>query len=126
MASIIRISAVGNLGRDPETRYTTGGAMNVTFTMAATKRKPDGTESTTWLRVTAWGKLAESLDKLTQQGALTKGSQVFAAGTFEAREYTGNDGAQRMSLDVNANDVLLLGSRADRTAGQGAHDDIPF
>lgn len=128
MASIATINAVGNLGRDPETRYTPNGKQNVTFTMAVSKRKPDGTENTTWLRVTAWGRLAETLDKLAQQGALTKGSQVFVTGAFEARDYTGNDGAARVSLDVNATDVLLLGSRGDRAQTQegASYDDLPF
>ena len=122
MSSIAKITAVGRLGRDPETRYTPNGKQNLSFSMAVSRRKPDGTENTTWLRVTAWGKLAEVLDNLTQQGALVKGAPVFVAGTFEAREYEAN-GVTRMSLDINADDVQLVGSRNDRT--QGAGDDQP-
>ncbi len=115
MASVSKITLVGNLGRDPETRYTPNGRMNVQFTMAVSRRRNDASgnlqESTNWFRVTGWGRLAETLDKLTQQGYLGKGKQVFVSGTFEAREYQGNDGQTRTSLDVNADEVLMLGSR---------------
>lgn len=122
MAGVSKITLVGNLGRDPETRYTPNGRMNVQFTMAVTRRRPDGSgnfqESTNWFRVTGWGRLAETLDKLTQQGALTKGKQVLVIGNFEARDYVGNDGQQRYSLDVNADDIQLLGSRGDAGGGE--------
>jgi single-stranded DNA-binding protein len=82
--------------------------------------------------VTAWGRLAETLDRLTQQGALIEGRQVFVSGGFDAREYQGNDGQMRTSLDVDAEDVQLL--RDDPAhAAAGAHagataqaDDCPF
>ena len=126
MASISRITLVGNLGRDPETRYTPNGTMNVQFTMAVSRRFRDqggqDQERTNWFRVTAWGKLAETLDNLTQQGYLAKGKQVYVEGRFEARDYTDQNGQARTSLDVTANDVLLLGSRADSEtapAGRG-------
>lgn len=127
MASIAKITAVGNLGGDPETRYTPSGKQNLTFSMAVSRRKPDGSENTTWLRVTAWGKLAEVLGNLTQQGALVKGAQVFVAGTFEAREYESN-GVTRMSLDVNADEVQLVGSRGDRPAQsqESLYEPVPF
>ena len=117
MASVSQITLVGHLGRDPETRYTPNGRMNVTFTLAVNRRRTDASgnlqESTNWFRVTGWGRLAESLDKLTQQGALTKGRQVFVSGNFEAREYQDQNGQTRTSLDVNADEVQLLGSRGD-------------
>jgi single-strand DNA-binding protein len=124
MASIARITLVGNLGRDPETRYTPNGTMNVQFTMAVSRRFRDqggqDQERTNWYRVTAWGKLAETLDNLTQQGYLAKGRQVYVEGRFEARDYTDQNGQARTSLDVTANDVLMLGSRADAEAGTTA------
>jgi single-strand DNA-binding protein len=122
MAGVSKITLVGNLGRDPETRYTPNGRMNVQFTMAVTRRRPDGSgnfqETTNWFRVTGWGRLAETLDKLTQQGALAKGKQVLVIGSFEARDYVGNDGQQRYSLDVNADEIQLLGSRGDSGGGE--------
>jgi single-strand DNA-binding protein len=131
MAGIAKLTLVGNLGRDPETRYTPNGRMNVTFSVAVTHRRSDGgggyTESTDWFNVKAWGRLAETLDRLTQQGALGKGKQVFVAGSFEARAYQANDGTQRTSLDVNADEVLLLGSRDTADAPvERDFDDLPF
>src|SRR5918999_100153 len=124
MAGIAKVIVVGNLGRDPETRYTPNGTMNVQFSLATNRRFRDQSgqdqERTTWFRVTAWGKLAETLDSLTQQGYLAKGRQVFVEGRLESREYTDQNGQTRTSLDVNANEVLMLGSRADAEAGQAA------
>lgn len=115
------ITIVGNLGRDPETRYTPNGRMNVALNVAVSSRFRDASgqqqERTNWFRVTAWGTLAESLDRLAQQGWLVKGRSVFVSGRFEAREYTGNDGQLRTSLDINANEVQLVGGRQDGDGG---------
>ncbi len=115
------ITIVGNLGRDPETRYTPNGRMNVALNVAVSHRFRDQSgqqqERTNWFRATAWGQLAENLDRMAQQGWLTKGRTVFIAGRFEAREYTGNDGAQRTSLDITANEVSLVGPRPDGDGG---------
>jgi single-strand DNA-binding protein len=123
MAGVARITLVGNLGRDPETRYTPNGRMNVRFTMAVSRRFTDQSgqqqERTNWYSVTGWGNLAETMDKLAQSGALVKGKQVFVEGRFEAREYQDQQGQTRTSLDVTANELQLLGSRADSDAGFG-------
>lgn len=115
------ITIVGNLGRDPETRYTPNGKMNVALNVAVSHRFRDASgqqqERTNWFRVTAWGQLAETLDRLAQQGYLAKGRQVFVSGRFEARDYTGNDGQQRTSLDISANEVFLVGNRGDGDSG---------
>jgi len=123
MAGISKVILIGNLGRDPETRYTPSGAMNVQFTMAVSRRFRDNSgqdqERTNWFRVTAWAKLAETLDNLTQQGYLAKGKQVYVEGRLEAREYTDQNGATRTSLDVSATEFQLLGQRGDTEAGFG-------
>ena len=79
MAGIAKITLVGNLGRDPETRYTPSGKMNVQFTMAVSRRFNDQSgqqqERTSWYRVTAWGGLAETMDRLAQSGAWSKASR---------------------------------------------------
>lgn len=148
MAGFAKVMLVGNLGRDPETRYTPSGSMNVQFSMAVTRRRTDqgGTvqENTTWYRVTGWGRLAETLDRLTQQGYLAKGKQVFVSGNLEQREFTGQDGQARTSLDVNADELQLLGGRGEGAPGEfgapvgtprpdsgggqddGGMDDVPF
>jgi len=122
MAGLAKVTLIGNLGRDPETRYTPSGTMNVQFSMAVTRRRNDASgqpqERTTWFRVTGWGRLAEIMDQLTQSGALVKGKQVCVIGTIEAREYQDQQGQTRTSLDVNADEMQLLGSRADNEGGQ--------
>ncbi len=121
MAGIAKITLVGNLGRDPETRYTPNGKMNVSFTMAVSRRFNDQSgqqqERTTWYRVTAWGNLAETLDRLAQSSYLAKGKQVYVEGRFETHDYQDQQGQNRTSLDVTANELLLLGSRADSEGG---------
>lgn len=122
MAGISKVILVGNLGRDPETRYTPNGTMNVQFSMAVSRRYRDQSgqdqERTNWFRVTAWGRLAETADRLTQSGYLTKGKQVYVEGRLEPREYQDQQGQTRISLDVNATELQLLGSRADAEGGQ--------
>lgn len=113
--SLAKVTLIGNLGRDPETRATPSGATNVTFSVA-TSRAYNGQETTTWWRVTAWGRLAETLVSLQQQDALAKGRQVYVEGRVEARKYQDRSGATKTSLDVTANEVQLLGPR-------GASDD---
>lgn len=121
MAGIAKITLVGNLGRDPETRYTPNGKMNVTFTMAVSRRFTDQSgqqqERTNWYRVTAWGGLAETLDRMAQNGYLVKGKQVYVDGRLEAREYQDQQGQTRTSLDVTANELQLLGSRESGDPG---------
>jgi single-strand DNA-binding protein len=125
MAGIAKITLVGNLGRDPETRYTPSGKMNVQFTMAVSRRFNDQSgqqqERTNWYRVTAWGGLAESLDRMAQSGYLVKGKQVYVDGRLEAREYQDQQGQTRTSLDVTANELQLLGSRGDSEGGDGGY-----
>lgn len=142
-----KITLMGNLGRDPETRYTPSGAMNVEFSMAVTRKWNDQggqlKEETTWFRVTGWGKMAERLDKLSQGGYLTKGKPVVVTGSVSAREYTDKQGEKRFSVDVRADDIELVSSRqdgdnfnaaparsqsatSDEETGSQEFDDVPF
>ncbi len=125
MAGIALVTLVGNLGRDPETRYTPNGKMNVVFTMAVGRRFTDSSgqqqDRTTWFRVTAWGGLAETIDKLAQSGYVAKGRQVFVQGRIEMREYQDQQGQTRASLDVTANEFQLVGNRADSDSGFGGY-----
>jgi len=121
MAGLAKVTLIGNLGRDPETRYTPSGALNVQFSVATNRRWTDQNgqqqERTTWFRVTAWRRLAETLVQLAEQGALVKGKQVYVSGSIEAREYQDQNNLTRTSLDVTADDLLLLGSRQDFEGG---------
>jgi single-strand DNA-binding protein len=138
-----KVQVIGNLGRDPETRYTKGGTMNVSFSVASSRRYTDQSgqqqEKTNWFRVTAWGKLAETLDKLTQDGYLAKGRQVFVTGRLDLNEFTNQAGETKQSLEVNADEVLLVGGRGEGGGGgqgqyrpredapeSGEVDDLPF
>lgn len=126
--SLAKVTIVGNLGRDPETRYTPNGKSNVSFSVAASRKYNDAAgnlqENTTWFRVTAWGRLADQLDKLTQQGALIKGREVLVIGGIEQREWTAQDGTVKQNLEVNADEVQLLGSRDQQAPKQ--EGDAPF
>jgi len=121
VAGISKVIIIGNIGRDPETRYTPNGTMNVQFSLAVSRRFNDQggqqQERTNWFRVTCWGKLAEIADGLTQNGYLVKGKQVYVEGRLDAREYNDQQGQARTSLDVNATELQLLGSRGDGEAG---------
>ncbi len=120
--SIAKATIVGNLGGDPETRYTPSGAMNVRFSVASSRRYRDSSgqdqEKTTWFRVTAWGRLAETIDGLVQRGFVGKGRQVYVEGRIELSEWTGNDGEKRASIEVNATEFQLVGNRPDSDQGQ--------
>jgi single-strand DNA-binding protein len=120
MASLAKITLIGNLGGDPETRYTPQGTLVVSFSLAVNNRRRDAQgnqqESTNWYRISAFGRLAETMVNLSERGFLTKGKQVFVEGPFEAREWTGQDGATRTSLDVTVREFSsfqLLGGRGD-------------
>jgi single-strand DNA-binding protein len=121
MASLAKITLIGNLGGDPETRYTPQGTLVVNFSLAVNNRRRDAQgnqqESTNWYRVSAFGRLAETMVNLSERGYLTKGKQVYIDGNFEAREWTGQDGSTRTSLDVTAREMQLLGQRGDDMGG---------
>ena len=90
--SFAKVTIVGNLGQDPEIRYTPSGTMNVRFSMAADGRKRGGEgeqENTTWFSVTAWDKQAERLVNLIERGYIAKGRQLYVDGQLETRQYTG-------------------------------------
>ena len=109
--SLATITLMGNLGRDPEAKTTRTGTPFTEFSVAVSTKRGD-TETTNWYRVSAWGKLGETLDRLYQSGALTKGTQVLVIGRLVVRDYTDNAGSPKYSLDVDANDVQLAGNRA--------------
>jgi len=121
---LAKATVIGNLGGDPETRYTKSGTMNVTFRIASSRRWTDQggqqQEKTNWFRVTAWGKLVETLDRLTQDGHLAKGRQVFVSGRIDLSDpYTTQQGETRQSMEITADDVLLVGARPEGGSGGG-------
>lgn len=125
--SFAKVTIVGRLGRDPETRYTPSGALNVQFSMAADGRRRSGgqegqeQDNTTWFRVTAWDRQAERLVTLIERGYIGKGRLLYVEGQLESRQYTDNSGQQRTSLDVTMSDFQFIGSRQDNQQGGGGN-----
>jgi single-strand DNA-binding protein len=116
MASVNKVILVGNLGRDPELRYTTSGTPVANFTMATTDRWTDPSgekkERTEWHRIVVWGKQAEIVGEY-----LRKGRQVYIEGSLQTREWTDREGAKRYTTEVRAMRVQMLGRPRDRDAG---------
>jgi single-strand DNA-binding protein len=140
MANLSKVQIIGNLGGDPEQRYTQSGTMTVRFNVAVnqTRRNQDGSveEQTEWFRVTTFGRLAE-----TCQQYLTKGRTVFVDGRLRVDRWQGQDGQPRFTLDVIANDMVMMSPRPRDEEGepvpiatrrpasgeqQGDIEDLPF
>ena len=118
--ALCKIQIIGNLGRDPELRYTPNGRPVATFSVAvnqATKNQQTGEwiEATDWFRVSVWGDRAERSAE-----NLRKGARVFVDGRFRTREYETNDGRKGMSLDVSADNVIALDRRDQEGTFSGA------
>ena len=111
--SFNKIIIVGNLGRDPELRYTPQGTPICNFSVATNPRDRAGEtqDITTWFRVTAWGRQAENASKY-----LSKGRPVYVEGRLRVEEWTDRDGRNRYSLEVNASDIQFLGARAEEAS----------
>lgn len=118
--SFNKIIIVGNLGRDPELRYTPQGNAVCSFSVATSEKRRDKggdmQDITTWFRVTLWGKQAETASKY-----LTKGKPVYIEGRLRTEEWTDRDGNNRQSLEVNATDMQFIGAggRSEEYAGGG-------
>jgi len=125
-----KIMIIGNVGRDPESRFTSDGTEFVSFSVAVSERArraqggdqgaapANQDEITTWFRVTAWRRLAEVVKQYVQ-----KGTSIFVMGTLRVSEYTGNDGQKRTSLDITMDEMQLLSSRGAQDAGAGGFDE---
>ena len=110
MAGLCKSIIVGNLGRDPEKRYTQDGRPVTRFSVAATtrRRERDGewADHTEWFSVTVFGRQAETLAE-----RLVKGTRVYVEGRLESRQYETQNGQKGFSLDIVANDILVLDNR---------------
>ncbi len=116
--SFNKVIIVGNLGRDPELRYTPQGTAVANFSMATTEKRQNEDDITTWFKVTLWGARAEVAAKY-----LTKGSQVYIEGRLKIQEWTDRDDNNRYTLEVTATDMQFIGSgsrREDNPAGEYA------
>ena len=116
-----KIIVIGNLGSDPEMRYTPSGQSVTQFRIASNRRytTPEGErrEETDWFQVSAFGRLGETCNQY-----LAKGRQVYVEGRVKGRAYTDRDGQPRASLDVTATNVHFIGNRGDGDGGYGGDD----
>ena len=114
-----KVMIIGNLGRDPEMRYTPSGRQVTEFSVAVTHRGRDpqsgewADQGTDWFRVTIWGDRAERAAE-----EFRKGNRVFVEGRFRTREYDAKDGTHRTSLEITADNVIAL-ERKSREEGDG-------
>ena len=135
-----RATLVGNLGMDPELKYTQGGQPVLRIRLATTEsfmnRSGERQERTDWHTVVVWGKRAEALNKI-----LCKGRTIWVEGRIQTRSWEDKDGSKRYATDINAQNIGLVGSGAGRASSEqqrpgsgfdeGAEydpgsDDIPF
>lgn len=121
---INKVILVGNVGKDPEVRYTTGGAAVTTLSVATSeqwtdKQTQEKKEHTEWHRVKFFGRLAEIAGEY-----LRKGSQVYIEGRLKTDKYTDKEGIERYSTDIVANEMQMLGGRPGGSEG-GARGSAP-
>ncbi len=119
MAGINKVILIGNLGRDPELRYTQSGSAVANLALATTRsytnsRTNERVEETEWHRVVVWGKQAEFCNQY-----LSKGRQVYIEGRLQTRNYEDKDGIKRYSTEIVADTVQFLGRRGDGGGGGG-------
>ncbi|MDY6951791.1 MAG: single-stranded DNA-binding protein [Thermodesulfobacteriota bacterium] len=140
MASVNKVILIGNLGRDPEVRYTPSGTAVANFSVATTEnwtnREGEKQSRTEWHRVVAWGRLGETCGEY-----LSKGSQVYIEGSIQTNEWEDKEGNKRQTTEIRAWRMQMLGSRGSASvpppeadlgrqvepAGkEPSEDDIPF
>lgn len=113
MAGLNRVQLIGNLGKDPELRYTQNSTPYAKFTLATSEtyndRNGERQEKTTWHNLVVWGKQAEIAGRY-----LHKGKQVYVEGRIEYRDFQGEDGQRKFFTDIKVDRFLMLGQR-----GQG-------
>jgi single-strand DNA-binding protein len=105
MASLNKVILIGNLGADPEVRFTGSGQAVATLRIATTEVWQGGNEKTEWHRVVVFGKQAE-----TCKNYLTKGRQVYVEGRLQTRQWDDKNGNKRYTTEVVAQRILFLGS----------------
>lgn len=119
---INKVILVGNLGQDPETRYTPSGTAVANVSIATTsswkdRQSGEQQERTEWHRVVFFSRLAEIVGEY-----LRKGSQVYVEGYLQTRKWQDQSGQDRWSTEIIANEMQMLGGRGDRNTGPGPAD----
>jgi single-strand DNA-binding protein len=136
-----KVILVGNLGRDPEMRYTPGGQPVTSFSVASNRRYTDSSgqsvEETIWFRISVWGKQAEACKQYLSKGrqVLVEGRLVCDRQTGGPRTYKRSNGEMGTSFEINAEVVRFLGQRGDAQAAPAepgtasaatSEEEIPF
>ncbi len=143
MAGINKVILIGNLGRDPELRYTQNGQPVANFSLATSENWTDKTsgekvEKTEWHRIVVWGRTAEHCSQY-----LAKGRTVYIEGRLQTRDWEDKEGQKRSTTEINAQTVQFLGGPKGQSAGSpeagagageargtggppAAADDVPF
>ena len=124
---------IGRLGRDPEIRYTQSGKAVASFSIACSEKR-GGEETTEWVNVVAWEKLAEICGQY-----LVKGSLVFISGRMQTRKWQDKDGGTRYTTEIVAREMKMLSPRGEGSGSGGGYggdgggqesppmeDDVPF
>ena len=133
--SVNKVILIGNLGKDPELRYTSGGVAVATFSVATNEswKDQDGNiqDRTQWHNIVAWRKLAEIAGEY-----LKKGSKVYIEGRLQYRTYDDKNGVKRYVTEILMDELLMLDSRGSSTPAESAppaaseeppkSDDLPF
>jgi len=113
-----RVMLIGNLGQDPELKFTQGGQAMLKMRLATTEsymgRDNERKTSTEWHSVTMWGKRAESLSKF-----LSKGRTIYVEGRIQTRQWEDKDGNKRYTTEIVATNVILMGSGGGGGGGGG-------
>ena len=116
--AVNKVIIVGNLGADPELRYTQGGQAVANFRVATnekwTNKEGEGQERTEWHRIVVWGRQAENCEKY-----LSKGRQVYVEGRLQTREWEDRDGNKRYTTEIVAQNVQFLSGGAGPGGGGG-------
>ncbi len=132
MASVNKVILIGNLGKDPELRYTPNGTAVGNFNIATnevwTDKSGEKQTRTEWHRIVTWGKLAETCGEF-----LSKGKQVFVEGSIQTRSWDDKEGNKRTTTEIRAQRVVMLGRAEERsveetdTSQEPVEDsDVPF
>jgi single-strand DNA-binding protein len=136
VSSLNRCEFIGNVGKDPEVRYTQGGDPIASFSIACTEKwtaKGGGQKQqrTEWVNCVVFGALAKVVREY-----VTKGKQLYVAGSLRTEEWTGKDGQKKKAVKINVRELVMLGGarRNDSTPDEepegarepGGDDDLPF
>ena len=126
MASLNKVMVIGNLGTDPEMRFTPSGNQVASFRLATTRNyttsEGERNQETEWFTVVTWGKLAETCNQF-----LTKGRRAYVEGRLRTRTWEGQDGQKRFTTEIIANTVIFLdrpGAAPLPEEAEGAADEI--